>query len=337
MYRRAINEYAAKDDADLKKAQQFYKLSDKLRDTGYINSVMKEANTDFFDSTHKFYDDLNENHNLICFNNGVYDLLKGTFRPGRPEDKISFCTNIDYIPLNSKDFSQKIKLDEIKNFIAKILPDKDVREYALTLLSSFLNGSTKNEQFHFWTGSGGNGKSKLVEFFEECFGDYCCKLPISLLTQKRKASGSAEPEMAKTKGKRFVNTQEPSKGSKINGGLLKELTGGDKISTRALYKETFEFKPQFKIILCCNDIPSLDPNDGGLWRRVRVTEFKSRFVNNPDPSNPREFHIEPVNEKFEEWREIFMSWLLNRWYKKYKKNGLIEPEEVIKYTKKGTR
>ena len=50
---------------------------------------MKEANTDFFDSTHKFYDDLNENHNLICFNNGVYDLLKGTFRPGRPEDKIS--------------------------------------------------------------------------------------------------------------------------------------------------------------------------------------------------------------------------------------------------------
>ena len=76
----------------------------------------------------------------------------------------------------------------------------------------------------------------MVEFFEECFGDYCCKLPISLLTQKRKASGSAEPEMAKTKGKRFVNTQEPSKGSKINGGLLKELTGGDKISTRALYE-----------------------------------------------------------------------------------------------------
>ena len=71
--------------------------------------------------------------------------------------------------------------------------------------------------------------------------------------------------------------------------------------------------------MCCNDIPSLDPNDGGLWRRVRVTEFKSRFVNNPDPSNPREFHIEPVNEKFEEWREIFMSWLLNRWYQKIKR------------------
>ena len=29
-----------------------------------------------------------------------------------------------------------------------------------------------------------------------------------------------------------------------------------------------------------------------------------------------------------------MSWLLNRWYKKYKRDGLIEPEEVIRYTRK---
>ena len=224
------------------------------------------------------------------------------------------------------------------------MPDKEVREYTLTLLASFLNGSTKNEQFHFWTGSGGNGKSKLVELFEEAFGDYCCKLPIALLTQKRKSSGAAEPEMARTKGKRFINMQEPSQGAKINAGLLKELTGGDKISTRALYKETFEFKPQFKIVLCCNDIPTLPPNDGGLWRRVRVTEFKSRFVDNPSPltqqlpldhpDNPREFVKEDVNDRFNDWKEVFMSWLLNRWYKKYKRDGLIEPEEVIRYTRK---
>ena len=346
LYKKAIHDYQNKEDADLNKAQKFYKLADKLRDTGYINSVMKEADNDFFDSTQEFYNELNENPKLICFNNGVYDLSKDkdNFRPGRPEDRISFSTKIDYVPLDKNNFHQQMIIEEIENFIEKILPDEDVREYTLTLLASFLNGSTKNEQFHFWTGTGGNGKSKLVELFEMAFGDYCCKLPISLLTQKRKASGSAEPEMARTKGKRFACLQEPSKGARINEGLLKEYTGGDKISTRALYKDTFEFKPQFKMVLCCNAMPELDAKDGGLWRRVRVIEFKSKFKDNPNPlteqlpydhpDNPREFQKEPVDERFPLWKEVFMSLLLNKYYKKYKYEGLVEPEEVLEYTRK---
>ena len=60
------------------------------------------------------------------------------------------------------------------------MPDYDVREYVLTLLGSFLHGSNKNERFNIWTGTGGNGKSKLIELFEKSIGDYNCKLPISL-------------------------------------------------------------------------------------------------------------------------------------------------------------
>ena len=74
---RAINE----EDEDVKKsiekkATQFYKLCDKLRDTSYVNSVMKEADNDFYDSSQEFFNNLNEKHNLICFNNGVFDLSK---------------------------------------------------------------------------------------------------------------------------------------------------------------------------------------------------------------------------------------------------------------------
>ena len=76
-------------------------------------------------------------------------------------------------------------------------------------MSSFLSGKIAQEKFHIWTGEGGNGKSKLIELFRNGFGDYCCTLPVSIITQKRGRAEGATPAMAATKGKRFACLQEP--------------------------------------------------------------------------------------------------------------------------------
>ncbi len=102
-------------------------------------------------------------------------------------------------------------------------------------------------------------------------------LPIALLTQKRAASNSAQGELERTKGRRFAVMQEPSEQDKINIGFMKELSGNDRILCRALYKEPYEFKPQFKMILTCNELPEVPSDDGGTWRRIRVIEFLSKF------------------------------------------------------------
>jgi hypothetical protein len=96
-----------------------------------------------------------------------------------------------------------------------------------------------------------NSKSKLVELYEKAFGEYCCKFPITLLTMKRAASNAATSELARAKGKRFASLQEPSEGEQINCGFMKELSGGDKIMARSLFKEPIEFVPQFKMALLC--------------------------------------------------------------------------------------
>jgi P4 family phage/plasmid primase-like protien len=153
------------------------------------------------------------------------------------------------------------------------------------------------------------------------------------LTQKRSGVGSAQPELAATSGKRFASLQEPDGQERLNIGLMKELTGGDKITARSLFHDPFIFKPQFKLLLACNHKPYVPADDEGTWRRLRVVEFKSKFVKNPDPKKPNEFERDNhLDEKLDKWKEAFMSLLIHI-FTIYKKEGLNEPEDVKECTR----
>ena len=310
-------------DQYLQKAKILTDVTYKLRDYGFKEKIMKECQTMFYDP--QFESNLDANPDLIGFENGVYDVRNAEFRDGRPEDYISLTTGNDYIEFKEDDEL----IVAIYNFMSQVFPDPDVRDYVLILLSSFLEGRNPNEKFHIWTGVGGNGKSKLLELFELGFGKYTAKIPVTVLTQKnRGSSNSANPEVARLKGIRTVSTQEPEENERFNVGIMKDWTGGDRITCRPLYRDPFDFKPQFKMVFCCNHLPSLPPDDEGTWRRVSVTEFKSRFVENPDPKNPYEFKKDPyLTEKLYTWKEAFMYILLEH-FGIYKKQGLIEPPAV---------
>ena len=310
----------------LEKSTKINKLIAKLQTSKFKDDVMKECRELFLNK--KFLDKLDENRDLIGFENGVYDLNDEKFREGRPEDYVSYSAKINYKVFKKNDTFYV----EVINFVNQIAPKEEMKNYLLLLLASYLQGHTSDEKFHIWTGTGANGKSKIVELFESAFGDYCIKFPITLLTQKRSSSNAANPEVARSKGKRFGTFQEPDENSQINVGYMKELSGGDKITCRALFKEPIDFKPQFKLLLICNHLPKIPSNDGGTWRRLRVFEFMAKFVDNPDPDKPYQFKKDKhLSQKLDKWKEAFM-YLLIEEFKKYKANGLIEPEEVIKYT-----
>jgi P4 family phage/plasmid primase-like protien len=313
---------------EMKKATVFKNISLKLKKTDFKDKMLKECSSQFFNE--KFEDDLlDANPNLIGFENGVYDLLNMEFREGHPEDFISFSTKINYVEYDPGD----PYVDQIMDFMSKVLPKKEIREYMLTLMASMLDGNNKEEKFYIWTGHGSNGKSKCIELLEKALGDYACTFNISLLTNKRVGSSQTNSELVRAKGRRFAVLQEPEEGEKMNAGFMKELSGNDKIIARGLYKESIEFKPMFKMVLTCNHLPQVPPEDGGTWRRIRLVEFKSHFCDNPDPENENDFHIDrELAFKFEEWKETFMSMLIH-YFKRYKAYGIFEPEEVLQCTK----
>ena len=338
-YRALVEKYKGMDENNPnigryeKISNAIWNVSKNLRDSTFRRKISDEASEQLYWSREQsnMYDNasfeeiLDTRTHLIGLQDGVYDLNLGQFREGRCEDFITLSTQLKWKVYQWTDK----KVDEIRQFLCQVLPEEDTREYVMHTLASFLDGDIKEEHFHVWVGSGGNGKSKLIELFEYAFGKYCSKLSVSALTQKRTSSSAPTPEIARLKGKRFVVLQEPNEHERIQVGIMKEMTGGDKIIARSLNKEPIEFKPQFKMVLTCNQLPKVPADDGGTWRRIRVVKFTSSFVEKPNPENPNEFPLDSqLGEKLKKWGSPFF-WMLTEYYKSYKKNGIKAPESVL--------
>jgi P4 family phage/plasmid primase-like protien len=303
----------------------------QLKKTAFKANIMKECRELFFDE--EFTKKIDANKDLIAFNNGILDMTTAdfAFRDGKPEDYISFSTGIDFDP--KRNYYDYPAWPEVEMFIKKVLPDKEVREYFMKHLATNLSGGNLAQKFHIMTGSGSNGKSMIMNLLSKSLGDYSCTVPISLVTQKRKSSGSAAPEVARLKGRRFVTMQEPDETIALNTGLMKELTSGEKVFARDLFKSGSEFEIQAKFHLACNDKPKINTTDGGTWRRLVVINFTSKFVTNP--TGPNEF---PLDESIQfkvnsvEWATPFLAYMVHILKEGKGLRKLNTPVKVMEYT-----
>lgn len=310
----------------IKKTTHVQKIVSQLNNLSFKEKVMKECKNIFYDP--EFENKLDEKHDLIGFNNGVYDLTNCEFRIGRPDDYISKTTNTDYSTYNPKNL-YAVKMNK---FFSEILPNEDVRKYFLMSLSTCVSGYNKESKLYIATGNGSNGKSLLFSLVQLALGEYYVTCNISMITRKRGNSSQASPELAILKGARCGCFQETDDGEKINVGMMKEITGNDTIYARPLYCEPIEFKPQIKFYLACNQLPAVPSTDGGTWRRLRVIGFNSKFVESPEKQN--EFLIDnSLKEKMENWGPIFGSYLIHLYVNEYKKlTGPIPTPDAVKYS-----
>ena len=172
---------------------------------------------------------------------------------------------------------------EFNDFLDKLFPDYEVKEFILNNFAISLSGRSLIQTFNVCTGSGSNGKSVLFDFIENVFGEYFSSASPALLTKGRSDANNASPAIANLRGKRLICCSEPDEKEPIKTGVMKELTGGDKLVGRHLHMAPIEFRPQHSIFFACNDPPEVQTTDEGTWRRIRVVPFISKFV---DADNP---------------------------------------------------
>jgi P4 family phage/plasmid primase-like protien len=322
-----------KDEIDKinKNIKDYQKVIKSLKTSTFKTALLKECTELFY--IEKFEEKLDTNKELLGFTNGVLDLQTMEFRDGHADDFISLSTKISYHKYQPHKEEKNKIYNQIFEFIQQIQPDKHMQQYLLKTLGSYLTGNIKEHRLHLFNGEGSNGKSKIIELFQECMGEYAGQFSISLLTNKRCKSNEANPEVSKAVGRRFMVMQEPGDKDKLEIGYMKELTGGDRLQARGLYKDPIEFYPQFHLAIICNHLPNINSDDPASWRRLKVVDFPCKFCDDPNPDNPFEFKIDcRLGEKFDVWKEHFMS-ILVYYYKKYMDEGIFEPEQVQRCTK----
>ena len=111
-----------------------------------------------------------------------------------------------------------------------------------------------------------------MDVISEIMGEYAmaCQ-PETVMMRDR--STSARGDIARLRSARLVTTYEPNDGARLDEGIVKQLTGGDKVTARFLYGKDFEFRPEFKILMVTNCKPVIRGTDQGIWRRVKLIPF----------------------------------------------------------------
>ena len=319
----------------LENMTKLLKLQENLYSAPFKDSVLKEATQIFYDE--EFTKQINQNPYKLGCANGILNLkepifneegkairYKPTLYPGVAEDYVSLCVGqkgplgpINYVPYDASD---PIYL-EIMDFFTKLFPAEDLRDYVLTLMAGCLEGANKEQCFYLMTGSGGNGKSKLVELMCSVMGQYSGSLSTTALTRKRPDSGAANPDIICVKGCRFIETKEPDEGEPLNSARMKQFSGEDLVEARALFKDQESFKITGKIFMSCNRMPPVHSMDGGTWRRIRVIPFDSRFVDPNEHPIDLANHVYPRDDMMEEkllsWRVPFFSLLVHLYETRY--------------------
>ena len=331
-----VREYQEYQDDDERKAfiqkkiKIINELSIKLKRTSDKDHIMREAAEIFYDN--EFVRNMDTNKYLMCFNNGVVDFTNKVFRDGFPEDYITKSTKINYIPFENINVDEDYKRisSEIEVFMNKLFPIPDLNRYMRDHLAACLIGANKNQTFNVYHGSGSNGKSIIADLMAVTLGEYKGTVPITLVTDARGKIGGTSDEVLKLKGVRYAVMQEPSKGVKLNEGVMKELTGGDPIQARGLYSESEIFEPQFSLVVCTNSLFDIESNDDGTWRRIRKCDFLSKFIDEGEQHTDETPYVYPKDKSLKDKLPVYAPYFASMLVKRaFETDGLVVDCETV--------
>lgn len=254
---------------------------------------------------------------LLNCQNGIVNLRNGELLPHDSKYMISKICACDYDVTGEKEPERWLKfLDDVCH------GDKSLIDYLQKCIGYSLTGSIREQCAFFLYGVGNNGKSTFIETIADMLGDYASNAQPETVMMKKSDNGVGS-DIARLRSARLVTTEEPTEGVRLNEGLLKQLTGGGKVTCRFLYGDEFEYAPEFKLWIATNHKPVIRGTDVGIWRRIRLIPFE---VNIPADKVDKQ-----LKYKFREEMPQILRWAVEGCIK-YRQEGLEMPKCVEQST-----
>ncbi|EJV41779.1 phage/plasmid primase, P4 family [Bacillus toyonensis] len=260
--------------------------------------------------------DFDSNKYLLNLENGVLDLKTGVLKPHNMSFMMTKLSDVRY----DKNATCPNWLNYLKTTIRDDNGETDYEliDYLQKLVGYSLTGDTTEQGIYFLFGDGRNGKSVFINMIQKLLGEYSANAETSSFV-KTNSSGGANSDIARLCGSRFVASSEIEDGKSLDEQLVKKITGCEPITARFMYKDFFDFIPEFKIVFATNYKPNIKGGDNGIWRRVKLIPFTYVI-----PKEDVDYYLE---DKLSLEMSGILNWALEGCIK-WQKERLIEPKRV---------
>lgn len=245
--------------------------------------------------------------------NGIINLRNGELIPHDHNFMMSKICFAEYDTTHKKPKQWLKFLDDVTG------GNKGLQDYIQRCIGYSLSGSNREQCAYFVYGMGNNGKSTFLDTIADLLGGYASNAQPDTVMSKKFGDNGTLSDIARLKSARFVTCEEPTEGVRLNEGLLKQLTGGSKITCRFLYGDEFEYTPEFKIWVATNHKPIIRGTDFGIWRRIKLIPFEVTI--------PKEKVDKNLKYKLRDEFPQILAWAVEGCIK-WQKQGMEEPEVV---------
>ena len=210
-------------------------------------------------------DAFDENRLLLGTPGGTVDLRTGKLRQAERGDMLTKLTACAPAAPGSRPERWLTFLHEIFD------GDADLVAFMQRTAGYALTGLTTEHKLLFLYGTGRNGKSVFLNTLTHIWADYARRAAAEtfLNTQGEKhATG-----LAGLQGARLVAGSELPVGKTWDESVIKDLTGGDRMTARYMRGDFFDFDPQLTLMIAGNNQPSFRGVDEAIRARVVLVPF----------------------------------------------------------------
>jgi len=261
-------------------------LFGKALTTHIVNEVILKIKTQTFQREKEFFKEPPKN--LICFNNGVFDINTEKLLPHN--HKYNFHNKI------ISDYNLEADCIKIRLFLRQILQERDIKVMQ-ELIGYCLVRDHRIHKLFIFEGEGRNGKSRILELIKRLIGaENTVSIGLQTLIEKDFAPAELHKKLVNIAGdvgdKPIYSTDQ-----------IKGIIGEDQISPDRKFLSRISFVPYAKQIYALNNIPIVKDTSIGWWSKIIPIEFPNTFLNKKeydkqkkDSENVREANPRIVEE-----------------------------------------